>query len=69
VLGYGASTKGNVTLQYCGITKEMLPYIAEVNDYKFGRTTPGTKIPIISEKEAHEMNPDYFFVLPRHFRK
>lgn len=69
VLGYWASTKGNVTLQYCGITKEMLPYIAEVNDYKFGRTTPGTKIPIISEKEAHEMNPDYFFVLPRHFRK
>lgn len=69
VLGYGASTKWNVTLQYCGITKEMLPYIAEVNDYKFGRTTPGTKIPIISEKEAHGMNPDYFFVLPRHFRK
>lgn len=69
VLGYGASTKWNVTLQYCGITKEMLPYIAEVNDYKFGRTTPGTKIPIISEKDAHAMNPDYFFVLPRHFRK
>jgi len=69
VIWYGASTKWNVTLQYCGITKEMLPYIAEVNDYKFGRTTPGTKIPIISEKEAHEMNPDYFFVLPWHFRK
>jgi hypothetical protein len=69
VLGYGASTKWNVTLQYCGITKNMLPYIAEVNDYKFWRTTPGTKIPIISEKEAHEMKPDYFFVLPRHFRK
>ena len=69
ILWYGASTKGNVTLQYCWITKEMLPYIAEVNDYKFGRTTPGTKIPIISEKEAHAMNPDYFFVLPWHFRK
>lgn len=69
VIGYGSSTKGNVTLQYCGITKEMLPYIAEVNDYKFGRTTPGTLIPIISEKEAYEMKPDYFFVLPWHFRK
>lgn len=69
VLGYGASTKWNVTLQYCGITKEMLPYIAEVNDYKFWRTTPGSKIPIISEKDAHEMRPDYFFVLPRHFKK
>lgn len=69
VIGYGSSTKWNVTLQYCGITKEMLPYIAEVNDYKFGRTTPGTLIPIISEKEAYDMKPDYFFVLPWHFRK
>lgn len=69
VLWYGASTKWNVTLQYCGITKDMLPFIAEVNDYKFGRVTPGTKIPMISEKDAHEMSPDYFFVLPRHFRR
>jgi NDP-4-keto-2,6-dideoxyhexose 3-C-methyltransferase len=69
VIGYGASTKWNVTLQYCGITPEMLPYIAEVNEYKFGRTTPGTLIPLISEKEAKAMNPDYFFVLPWHFRK
>jgi SAM-dependent methyltransferase len=69
VIGYGASTKWNVTLQYCGITTDMLPYIAEVNEYKFGRTTPGTLIPLISEKEANEMHPDYFFVLPWHFRK
>lgn len=69
IIGYGASTKGNVTLQYCGITADMLPYIAEVNEYKFGRTTPGTKIPLISEKDAKAMNPDYYFVLPWHFRK
>lgn len=69
VFGYGSSTKGNVTLQYCGISKEMLPYIAEVNEYKFGRTSPGTKIAIISETDAHAMNPDYYFVLPWHFRK
>jgi hypothetical protein len=47
----------------------MLPYIAEVNEYKFGRETPGTHIPMISEEEAKSMCPDYFFVLPRHFRK
>lgn len=47
----------------------MLSCIAEVNEYKFGRTTPGTLIPLISEKEAKAMNPDYFFVLPWHFRK
>ncbi len=69
VLGYGASTKGNVVLQYCGITSELLPAIAEVNSDKYGHVTPGTHIPIISETDAKNMNPDYFLVLPWHFKK
>jgi len=69
VLGYGASTKGNVILQYCGVTPQVLPYIAEVNAEKFGCFTPGTGIPIISETEALAMRPDYFLVLPWHFRR
>jgi NDP-4-keto-2,6-dideoxyhexose 3-C-methyltransferase len=68
VIGYGASTKGNVVLQFCGITPDMMPCIAEVNDDKFGRFTPGTLIPIVSEQQARAMNPDYFLVLPWHFR-
>jgi hypothetical protein len=68
VLGYGASTKGNVLLQYCGITAERLPCIAEVNQDKFGAYTPGSKIPIVSEEQARAMRPDYFVVLPWHFR-
>jgi hypothetical protein len=69
VIGLGASTKGNVVLQYCGITPELLPAIAEVNPDKFGVFTPGTEIPIISEDEARAQKPDVFFVLPWHFRK
>ncbi len=69
VCGYGASTKGNVLLQYCGITRELLPSIAEVNEDKFGAFTPGTLIPIISEAEARQCAPDIFMVLPWHFRK
>lgn len=68
VLGYGASTKGNVILQFCGLSEKEIPYIAEVNEDKFGCYTPGTGIPIISEKEARAMHPDYFLVLPWHFR-
>lgn len=68
VLGYGASTKGNVLLQYCGIGPDLLPCIAEVNEDKFGSFTPATKIPIVSETEARKMAPDYFLVLPWHFR-
>ncbi len=68
VYGYGASTKGNVLLQYCGFTTDEMPMIAEVNTEKFGRFTPGTKIPIVSEAEARQDNPDYLMVLPWHFR-
>lgn len=68
ILGYGASTKGNVLLQYCGFTKREIPVIAEVNEDKFGAFTPGSNIPIVSEQEAKAMNPDYFMVLPWHFR-
>ena len=68
IFGYGASTKGNVLLQFCGLGPEQIPFIAEVNDQKFGSFTPGTHIPIISEAEARAMKPDYFFVLPWHFK-
>jgi hypothetical protein len=68
VLGYGASTKGNVLLQFCGFTTADLPCIAEVNPDKFGKCTPGSHIPIVSEAEAHALEPDYFLILPWHFK-
>ncbi len=69
VFGYGASTKGNVLLQYCGFTRDDIYAIAEVNEEKFGRFTPNTLIPIVSEEEARRQNPDCFVVLPWHFRE
>jgi len=68
VVGYGASTKGNVLLQFCGFNSTDISCIAEVNPEKFGSYTPGTHIPILSEKEVHAMRPDYMLVLPWHFR-
>lgn len=68
ILGYGASTKGNVALQFCGLTPNEIPAIAEVNPDKFGCYTPGTNIPIVSEEDARAMKPDYFLVLPWHFK-
>jgi hypothetical protein len=69
VLGYGASTKGNVILQYCKFGPKDISCIAEVNSEKFGAYTPGTLIPIVSEQEAKARKPDYFMVLPWHFKK
>ncbi|MBI5692932.1 MAG: class I SAM-dependent methyltransferase [Verrucomicrobia bacterium] len=69
VAGYGASTKGNVLLQFCSLGPREIPFIAEVNEDKFGCFTPGTGIPIISEAEANARAPDYYLVLPWHFRE
>jgi len=68
VCGLGASTKGNVLLQYYGIDSGLLSAIGEVNPDKFGSFTPGTLIPLISEAELLASNPDYLLVLPWHFR-
>ena len=45
-----------------------MPYICEVNDFKHNRFTPGSKIKIISEKKAKSIKPDFFLVLPWHFK-
>jgi hypothetical protein len=68
VMGYGASTKGNVLLQFCGFGPSEIEAIAEVNPDKFGRVTPGSSIPIIPEDEMRARRPDYLVVFPWHFR-
>lgn len=68
VIGYGASTKGNTTMQFCGITRDLVPAVADRNPAKWGRSLPATRIPIISEQEARLMKPDYFLAFPWHFR-
>jgi|TARA_Y100000294_G_C8553059_1_gene336151 hypothetical protein len=67
--GYGASTKGNVLLLYFGINQKYIKYIADRNPKKFNHYTPGTKIKIISEKKSRKLLPDYYLVLPWHFKK
>ena len=67
VHGYGASTKGNTLLQYYGITNSEIKYIAEVNKNKFGKMTPGSKIPIISEELSKSLKPFAYLILPWHF--
>jgi len=65
---YGASTKGNTILQWCNIDNKIIEYAAERNPDKYGALTLGTNISIISEAESRNMNPDYYLVLPWHFK-
>jgi hypothetical protein len=64
---YGASTKGNVMLQYFGLDHDMITAASERNPDKWGKVTVGTRIPIVSEEEARTAKPDFFLVLPWHF--
>ena len=68
VIGLGASTKGNVLLQFCKFNSNDIESIGDVNPDKHGSFTPGTWIPIVSEDEALAAAPDYFLVLPWHFK-
>ncbi|MHB1086476.1 MAG: class I SAM-dependent methyltransferase [Minisyncoccota bacterium] len=63
VVGLGASTKGNVLLQYFGITKESLPVISDRYAEKVGLRTLGTDIRVVSEEEARDMHPSAMLVL------
>ncbi len=67
-IGLGASTKGNVLLQMCGITKKMLPYISERNPEKVGLHTLGDDIELISEERARQLKPSCIFVIPWNFK-
>ena len=65
---YGASTKGNVLLQWYGIDSSIVDCAADRNPEKHGARTLGTDIPIISEEESRAARPDYYLVLPWHFK-
>ena len=67
IWAYGASTKGNTTLQWYGLDASLITAIAERNPDKFGKRTVGTNIPIVSEDEMRKAKPDYLLILPWHF--
>ena len=69
IIGYGASTKGNVVLNYCHISNRDISYICDANKFKFNKFTPGTNIKIISKNKMRVIKPDYLLVLIWPFRK
>ena len=66
--GYGASTKGNVLLQFYNINNKVVNYIADRNPLKWNSFTPGTRIKIISESQSRKIKPHFYLVLPWHFK-
>lgn len=64
IAGYGAPAKGNTLLNYCGITRDLLPYTVDVNPHKQGLYLPGTRIPIHAPEVLNQTRPDYILILP-----
>ena len=65
----GASTKGNIILQYSKINKKDVGYAADRNPLKWNRKMPGSNIPIVSEHDSRSKKPNFYLVLPWHFKK
>ena len=68
VIGYGASTKGNIVLNHCNITSKDIKYICDANPFKLKKFTPGSNIQIISKEKMRKLNPKYLLVLIWSFR-
>lgn len=69
IAALGASTKGNVILQFCDFTSKDILVIGDVNPDKWGKETPGSAIPIMEEELVLETDYDFLLVLPWHFRQ
>jgi hypothetical protein len=54
---YGASTKGSLLLQLCGLDHTLIRQAVERQPQKFGRFVGATGIPIVSEAEFREHPP------------
>ncbi|WBL80567.1 class I SAM-dependent methyltransferase [Bradyrhizobium xenonodulans] len=68
VLAYGAPAKGNTLLNYCGVTREMIPFTVDRNPHKQGLLLPGTHLPVRDPAALVAARPDYVFILPWNLR-
>ena len=64
IVGYGAAAKGNTLLNYCGIRREFLDYVADRSPHKQGTLLPGSRIPVVAPDKIMETKPDCILILP-----
>lgn len=69
IAAFGAAAKGNTFLNYCGIGKECIDFVADSNLEKQGLYLPGTRIPIKDPDEIRKARPDYIVLLAWNIRE
>ena len=64
VTAYGAAAKGNTLLNFAGIRRDLISYVADRNPAKQGKFLPGSRIAVVSEDVLYRDRPDYVIILP-----
>ena len=68
IYALGASTKGNILLQYYNLDNSIISAVGEVNKKKFGKYTPGTNIKIVDENILVKKLDSIYLIMPWHFK-
>lgn len=68
VVGYGAAAKGNTLLNFAGVRRDLLAFVADASPHKQGRYLPGSRIPVVDEEHLRRAKPDFVLVLPWNLR-
>lgn len=63
IAAYGAAAKGSTLLNYTGIGREILEFVADRSPHKQGRYMPGVHLPIVPPAALLEARPDYVLLL------
>lgn len=64
VVAYGAAAKGNTLLNYCGVKKDLLPFVVDASPFKQGKFLPGAHIQVVAEEDIKVRRPDFVLILP-----
>jgi SAM-dependent methyltransferase len=69
IAGYGAAAKGNTFLNWCGIRRDLLPWVADSTAYKVGKYLPGSRIPVVAEELLASSDLEFLVILPWNWRE
>lgn len=69
IIGYGASGRGTILLNYCNIGKNILDYVVDDSPSRQGLLIPGKHIPILSSSVIEKDNPNYILIIAWNYEK